>query len=116
MTGERKGLSKASLKGLRSKQRMEVMRQAAVAPGVRVVPANDDVRRLMKHPHAGGFPESGATTWPEDRFTKRRLADGAVTREEPPPEGEGAARQRDQREQSRHRVEPPTKAEPKDAA
>ena len=56
MREERKGLSKASLRGLRTKQRLEVMRTAAASQSVRVVPANDDVRRLMKHPHGGGFP------------------------------------------------------------
>jgi hypothetical protein len=46
------------------------------------VPANDDVRRLMKHPRGSGFPASGGAEWPLDRFTKRRLVDGSITREE----------------------------------
>ena len=82
MTEERKGLSKASLRGLRTKQRMEVMREARASQGAQIVPANDDVRRLMKHPHGGGFPKSGGATWPLDRSTKRRLLDGSITREE----------------------------------
>jgi hypothetical protein len=107
--------SKAALRGLRTRERMTKM-QAAASPVLRVVPADDDGRRLLKHPHSGGFPETGAASWPDDRFTKRRLADGSVTlEEEPPPEvGEGEARQRDQRTQSRHRVE--HKDEPNDAA
>lgn len=110
MREERKGLSKASLRGLRAKQRMAVMREAAASPGISVVPANDDGRRLLKHPRSGGFPETGAAVWPDDRFTKRRLADGSVTREAPPPdpppeENGGEQRQRDQRTQSRERVE-----------
>ncbi|UPK03105.1 hypothetical protein [Bradyrhizobium sp. 170] len=79
--------SKASLRGLRTKQRMEAMHATAPA-GVRVVPANDDGRRLLRHPKGGGFPAEGSAEWPDDRFTKRRLADGSVTREAPPePEG-----------------------------
>jgi len=83
MTDERTGVSKASLRGLRSKQRLEKMRANAPA-GVRVVPATDDYRKVLKHPARGGFPESGSAEWPNDRFTKRRLADGSVTREAPP--------------------------------
>jgi hypothetical protein len=115
MTKERKGLSKSSLKGLRTKQRMAVMREAQASASVSVLPANDDGRRLLKHPHSGGFPETGAALWPDDRFTKRRLADGSVTREAPPPEG-GDARQRSQREQPRHRVEHHSTDDPKSAA
>jgi hypothetical protein len=36
----------------------------------------------LKHPRAGGFPKSGGAEWPDDRFTKRRLADGDITKEE----------------------------------
>ncbi|KYK50059.1 hypothetical protein A1D31_22365 [Bradyrhizobium liaoningense] len=116
MREERKGLSKASLRGLRTKQRMEVMRSAKASQGVRVVPANDDVRRLMKHPGSGGFPASGAATWPEDRFTKRRLADGSITAEDaeqPQTEQE----QRNGRQQERREPERQRRSdEPNDAA
>jgi hypothetical protein len=51
---------------------------------VRISPANDDVRRLLRHPHAGGFPVSGgAADWPLDRFTRRRLLDKSVTAAKP---------------------------------
>jgi hypothetical protein len=46
---------------------------------VSVSPSNDDVRRGLRHPHAGGFPESGMAHWPLDRFTRRRLIDKSVT-------------------------------------
>jgi hypothetical protein len=80
-------VSKASLRGLRFNARMEKMREAAakLAPRtVNVMPANDDMRRLLKHPHAGGFPKDGGggAVWPDDRFTKRRIADGDITTEE----------------------------------
>lgn len=113
MTDERKSLSKASLRGLRIKERLEKMRETA-PPGVRVVPANDDVRKLMGHPKVGRFPNEGGTVWPNDRFTKRRIADGSVTVEKdekpkpdeqekpqpdqqkkPPPEGESSNDQPD---------------------
>ena len=34
----------------------------------------------------GGFRDQGGATWPNDRFTKRRLADGSIKREESPPD------------------------------
>jgi len=77
-------VSKASLRGLRMNQRMDKMREAnrAAQKAVRVTPANDIMRRLLKHPHAGGFPKDGSAEWPDDRFTKRRIADGDIKRED----------------------------------
>jgi hypothetical protein len=50
------------------------------APVVRVEPANDDLRRVLKHPRGFRFPpKSGSVEWPLDRFTRRRIADGSVT-------------------------------------
>ena len=69
-----------SLRGQRQRDRMEKLR-ANVPPGIRVTPRDDDMRRVLKHPTAGGFRKEGAVTWPDDRFTKRRLLDGTVTRE-----------------------------------
>jgi hypothetical protein len=39
-------------------------------------------RGVLKHPHAGGFGASGGKVWPDDRFTRRRIADGSVTLDE----------------------------------
>jgi hypothetical protein len=97
--------SKASLRGLRTKERMEKMR-AQVPPGIPVVPANDDGRRLLKHPKGGGFPKEGSATWPNDTFTRRRLADGSIRRE-------GEKREPDKSEQRRPRQQ---KDEPNTAA
>ncbi len=85
--------SKAALKGLRHHERMAKLNEAAPV-GVRVVPAKEEYRAVLKHPKAGGFPSEGSKEWPDDRFTKRRLADGSVTVEEtqPPPEGESRER------------------------
>ncbi|RXG91587.1 hypothetical protein [Bradyrhizobium zhanjiangense] len=109
MTDERKGLSKASMRGLRSKERMERMR-AAAPPGIRVVPASDAIRKLMKHPARGGFPAEGGVEWPNDRFTKRRIADGSVTVEQPQPEPQPEPPPRGHRQREQH------SQEPKDAA
>ena len=66
-------VSKASLRGLRFSVRMEKMREAAQQQQktVQVTPTNDDYRRVLKHPRAGGFPKSGSAAWPLDRFTER---------------------------------------------
>jgi hypothetical protein len=71
------------VRGQRMRQRMERLR-AASRPAIQVVPSNDKMRRLLRHPHAGGFRAEGGAAWPNDRFTKRRLADGSIQREERP--------------------------------
>ena len=73
-------VSKASLQGLSAKDRVAKM-QVQQHPAISVMPAKDEYRRTLKHPNAGGFPDSGAAMWPDDRFTRRRLADGSVMRE-----------------------------------
>jgi hypothetical protein len=58
-------------------------------PGVRVEPAGgegftaDDMRRLLKHPKAGGFRSEGDIEWPNDTFTFRRLKEGSITLAKP---------------------------------
>ena len=110
--------SKSALRGLRQRERKEKM-AANPRPTVRVTP-KEEYRGVLKHPHGGGFPETGAKEWPDDRFTRRRLADGSVTKEEAKqreqPQDDNQ-RQRDQRSQSKHRVEHhETKREPDSAA
>ena len=66
-------------------KRQEMMaRRIPKRPVISVTPADDDVRQLIKHPRAGGFPEDGPASWPLDRFTRRRLLDGAVTSDDAP--------------------------------
>ena len=72
------------MRGQRMRQRMERLRDAATRPAIQVVPSNDKMRRLLRHPHAGGFRAEGGAEWPNDRFTKRRLAEGVIKREERP--------------------------------
>jgi hypothetical protein len=66
---------------------------------VRVVAANEALAKVLKHPSGGRkFPEGGGSVeWPLDNFTKRRLADGSVTREAPE---ESAKRARPRHESS----------------
>jgi hypothetical protein len=77
---------------------------------VRVSPANDDVRRLLRHPHAGGFPVSGgAADWPLDRFTRRRLNDKSITRAER--ESESAESEAEPQQQGRPAARAPAPAQ-----
>jgi hypothetical protein len=60
------------------------MQKRSTTPGVRVVPASgdgwtdDDMRRLLRHPTAGGFRAEGDIEWPNDTFTFRRLKEGSI--------------------------------------
>jgi hypothetical protein len=66
-----------TVRGLRQKERLERLRQLQ-PPGVRVVPTSDDYRRVIKHPRAGAFRKEGSMEWPNDRFTKKRIAEGSI--------------------------------------
>jgi hypothetical protein len=83
------GVSKASLRGLRIDKRIEKIREQANKahrPTVKVTPKNDTLRKLLRHPRAGGFRAEGSAEWPDDRFTQRRVKDGDVTVEKAEPE------------------------------
>jgi len=70
-------------RGKRRRQRMEALAKARPAATVRVLPKNDDYRRVLKHPNGMRFRDDGGSVeWPLDRFTRRRIADGSVTVEE----------------------------------
>lgn len=87
-------MSKSEEKSLREQQvEARKKRMAELNPPiarVRVTPANDDLRRVLKHPKGGlAFPAgSGSVEWPLDQFTRRRIKDGSVIREEPAAEKE----------------------------
>jgi len=68
--------------------------------GVRVLPASEELRKALKHPNGMGFRPEGSVEWPNDRFTKRRLAEGAITLED----------------QAEAQQQPPQPKEPKPAA
>jgi hypothetical protein len=63
--------------------RMDKVRKGRDVPRVRVVPRDDEMRELLKHPRAGKFRSSGSLEWPNDTFTQRRIRDGSVTLEAP---------------------------------
>lgn len=71
-----------SLRLQRREERMDFVRKAKEPRKVRVTPAREELRKLLKHPNAGGFRSSGSVEWPLDTFTKRRIKDGDVTVEE----------------------------------
>ena len=73
--------TKVSLRGQRQRERMQTLRDARPQAGVRVVPTEDKYRKL-KHPNGIGFRATGSVEWPNDRFTKRRIAEGVVKVEE----------------------------------
>jgi hypothetical protein len=45
---------------------------------VRVEPATEELRHVLKHPNGMAFRAQGSVEWPLDRFTQRRLADGSI--------------------------------------
>lgn len=52
---------------------------------MKVMPKDDTMRKLLKHPNGNiEFREEGPTDWPDDSFTYRRLADGDIVLYEEP--------------------------------
>lgn len=77
-------VSKVSLRGQRQRERMQRIKDARPHGGIRVVPTDDKYRKLLKHPNGMAFRPEGSVEWPNDRFTKRRIAEGVVKVEEQP--------------------------------
>ena len=77
---------------------------SAASEPIKVLAANEDMRRLLKHP-AGkvAFRKlDQAVEWPNDQFTMRRLADGSIYREgETAP---AASREADEKQSLRERA------------
>jgi hypothetical protein len=71
-----------SLRKQRQNARLKVINDARPKGGIRVEPRDDTIRRLVKHPNGMKFRSEGSVEWPNDRFTKRRIAEGVVTVEE----------------------------------
>ena len=91
-------ISKASLRGLRMNERVLKMQEANKdqRPTLKVTPKNDTLRKLLKHPRAGGFRKEGPAEWPDDSFTKRRLRDGDITVEGNAPHERRSHRKQDE--------------------
>lgn len=89
--------TKVMTPGERMNARIKRVKDAVKLEGVRVVPNSgegftaDQMRRLLKHPSAGGFRSEGSIEWPNDTFTKRRLAEGSVKLAEEPKTNGGQA-------------------------
>ena len=82
------------------KRRMEILKNARKGKDtVRVVPANENLRGVLKHMPSGiAFRKEGGTEWPNDRFTQRRLRDGSVRLEkEKKQEDDGQPQEQDKR-------------------
>jgi hypothetical protein len=73
-------------KSKRFKRRMERIERTCMVeevPKVRVLPKNDEIRKILVHPNGNlAFREHGSVEWPLDQFTLRRLRDGDVTLDE----------------------------------
>ena len=67
-------------------ERLDKVRNANPKRRVRVTPAKESLRKILKHPGAstGSFRSTGSVEWPLDTFTRRRIRDGDVTVEERP--------------------------------
>lgn len=64
--------------------RLQAIAKEKQVPRVRVVPANDVLRRILRHPLGMPFRSSGSVEWPLDKYTQRRINDGSVTVEDTP--------------------------------
>lgn len=78
--------TKVETPGQRLKAKVQRKIGSQKRPGIRVVPRDDDMRRLLKHYPSGiGFRSEGSVEWPDDVFTHRRIKDGSVKVEETRP-------------------------------
>ena len=64
------------------KMRLEAIAEGKRVPMVRVVPASEEIRRVLRHPRGMAFRSSGSVEWPRDKLTERWLRDGSITTEE----------------------------------
>jgi hypothetical protein len=92
MTDQTTGEPRERLKRIEARKERLAMRLPPHQQRVRVVPRDDNIRQHLKHPSGLRFPKSGSAEWPLDRFTKRRLVEGSVTREDVKPKPAAGAR------------------------
>ena len=57
---------------------LSALAQAKLRPRVRVMPVNEAQRHVLQHPDGMAFRHEGSAEWPFDRFTQRRIRDGAI--------------------------------------
>jgi hypothetical protein len=61
-----------------SPETLRLIREARKIPRVRVEPTSEAFRRALRHPNGMAFRAEGSVEWPMDRFTRRRITEGAV--------------------------------------
>lgn len=62
-----------------SPERLAALREATRQPNVRVEPTREELRKVLKHvPTGRSLAASGSAEWPFDRFTMRRIDEGAI--------------------------------------
>lgn len=67
----------------RRRDRLAKVAEQTKVPRVRVVPATDALRSVLRHPSGNiGFRPEGSIEWPLDSFTKKRIREGAVSIEQ----------------------------------
>jgi hypothetical protein len=78
------------------------------------------MRRLLVHPTHGKFRSQGSIEWPDDQYTRKRLADGTIKRVEGSEQQPAAAEPKpslqrpvDQRRTQQPQQRPRAQAEPK---
>ena len=64
------------------KERLATIRKRHEAPRVRVAPATEEIRRVLRHPHGMAFRSTGSVEWPMDSFTYNRIKEGSITKVE----------------------------------
>lgn len=69
----------------RRQARIAKVRAQSEIPRVRVIPRDDEMRAILRHPSGMAFLAEGSVEWPLDNFTRRRIAEGVVSIETPEP-------------------------------
>jgi len=59
-------------------ERLKAIADNKRIPRVRVEPASEELRRVLRHPNGMAFRKEGSVEWPMDRFTRRRIAEGSI--------------------------------------
>jgi hypothetical protein len=57
---------------------LAALAEARKMPRVRVEPTKPEYRDVLEHPNGMAFRKEGSVEWPFDRWTKRRLREGAI--------------------------------------
>lgn len=66
-------------------RRLQLIQSKLPSPTIKVFAANEDMREFLRHPSGGRFRDTldQGVDWPNDSFTARRIAEGAVRTDGP---------------------------------